>query len=80
MVSWQLSRWINTTLTLAALERALASWQPQPGWIHHSDRRVQRANSSYVARLEQIGARRSMAAKGIPYDNANAESCFETLK
>jgi transposase InsO family protein len=79
-VGWQLSRCIDTRLTLAALDRALALRQPQPGLIHHSDRGVQYASADYIARLESVGAQISMAARGNPYDNAKAESFFKTLK
>jgi transposase InsO family protein len=54
--------------------------QPAPGLIHHSDRGVQYASTEYVARLEAIGARISMAAVGNPDENAQAESFFKTLK
>jgi transposase InsO family protein len=79
-VGWELSRCIDTHLTLAALDRALALRQPQPGLIHHSDRGVQYASADYVARLEKVGVQISMAARGNPYDNAKAESFFKTLK
>jgi putative transposase len=79
-VGWALSRWIATDLTLAALTMALATRRPAPGLIHHSDQGVQYANGSYVERLEGIGARISMAARGNPYENAQAESFFKTLK
>ncbi len=79
-VGWELSRWIDTDLTLAALERAVATRDPAPGLIHHSDRGVQYASTAYVARLEGIEARISMAAVGNPYENAKAESFFKTLK
>lgn len=79
-VGWKLSRQIDTHLTLAALEMAVAQRQPLPGLIHHSDRGVQYASAAYVARLEQLGARLSMSAVGNPYDNAKAESFFKTLK
>ena len=48
--------------------------------IHHSDRGVQYASGDSVARLEGIGARISKAATGNPYENAQAESFFKTLK
>jgi putative transposase len=80
VVGWELSRCIDTRLTLAALERALALRQPPAGLIHHSDRGVQYASAEYVARLEEAGAQISMSAKGNPYDNAKAESFFKTLK
>jgi putative transposase len=79
-VGWHLSRWIDTSLTLGALEMALGLRRPAPGLIHHSDQGVQYASTEYVARLEEAGARISMAAVGNPYENAKAESFFRTLK
>lgn len=78
-IGWALSRWIDTRLTLAALDMALVR-RPAPGLIHHSDRGVQYAASEYVGRLEAAEARISMSAVGNPYDNAKAESFFKTLK
>jgi len=79
-IGWALSRWIDTRLTLAALDMALTRRCPPPGWIHHSDRGVQYAASEYVSRLEAAAARISMSAIGNPYDNARAEGFFKTLK
>ena len=79
-VGWQLSRTINTRLTLGALDRALAARQPAPGLIHHADRGVHYASAAYVARRAGAGARLSMAAVGNPDDNAKAERCFKTLE
>jgi putative transposase len=79
-VGWQLSGTIDTQLTLAALNHAIALRQPAAGLIHHSDRGVQYASTTYVERLIAIGAQVSMSAKGNPYDNAKAESFFKTLK
>jgi putative transposase len=79
-VGWELSAHIDADLTLAALERAIQQRQPAPGLIHHSDHGVQYASTRYVARLDQIGARISMAAVGNVYENALAESFFATLK
>ena len=79
-VGWCLSRQIDTALTLAALDHALARRQPPVGFVHHSDRGVQYASSAYIARLEGAGARISMSAVGNPYHNAKAESFFKTLK
>jgi len=59
---------------------ALATRRPFARLIHHSDRGVQYASGEYVSRLEEIGARISMAALGNPYENAKAESFFRTLK
>ena len=79
-VGWALSRWVDTRLTLCALRMALESRSPAAGLIHHSDQGVQYAGGEYIAHLEQIGARISMAAVGNPYENAKAESFFRTLK
>jgi transposase InsO family protein len=79
-IGWHLSPWIDTDLTLAALDHALAARRPEPGLIHHSDRGVQYASAAYVARLTEIEAQISMAATGNPYENAKAESFFKTLK
>jgi transposase InsO family protein len=79
-IGWCLSRSIDTRLTLTALEMALASRQPQSGLIHHSDRGVQYASGDYVERLERAGTQISMAAVGNPYENAQIESFFRTLK
>jgi len=79
-VGWQLSRTIDTHLTLAALNHAIEARHPKAGVIHHSDRGVQYASAAYVEQLKSIGALVSMSAKGNPYDNAKAESFFKTLK
>ena len=79
-VGWSLSRWIDTRLTLEALEMALASRRPSAGLIHHSDRGVQYASGEYIGRLQEVGAKISMAAVGNPYENAKAESFIRTLK
>lgn len=70
----------GTSVPLAALDMAIEVLQPATGHFHHSDRGLQYASAIYVARLTDIGAQISMSAKGTPYDNANAESFFKTLK
>jgi putative transposase len=80
VVGWSLSRTIDAALVLAALEKGLAQRQPEPGWIHHSDRGVQYACRDYVQRLEGAQARISMSAKGTPRENAQAERFMRTLK
>lgn len=68
-IGWALSHFIDTKLTLAALEMALRSRRPPRGFVHHSDRGVQYAAGDYVERLEDAGARVSMSGKGNPYDS-----------
>ena len=80
VVGWRLSREIDHQLVLGALEQALMTRQPPTEWIHHSDRGVQYVCGAYTERLLGIGARISMAAKGTPLENAQAERFFRTLK
>ena len=79
-VGWHLSRSLDTRLTLLALQMALAARRPEVGLIHHSDQGVQYASAEYVGRLEEAGARISMASVANPYENAKAESFFRRLK
>jgi putative transposase len=79
-VGWKLSKRIDTQLTLAALEAALATRKVKAGLIHHSDRGVQYGSHDYVARLQSIEAQVSMSARGNPYENAKAESFAEDVE
>ena len=38
VVGWSLERTLATRLTRSALEQAIATRQPAPGLVHHSDR------------------------------------------
>lgn len=80
VVGWNLSRRLDVSLTLLALESALQSRQIPPGVLHHSDRGVQYAAQDYVARAKEAGMIQSMSRKGRPRDNPQAESFFRTLK
>jgi putative transposase len=79
-VGWALGRNLQTSLPLAALERAIHSREPQPGWVHHSDRGTQYASNEYVKRLESMGAVLSMSRPGRPWENGQCESFLKTLK
>jgi putative transposase len=74
---WELSRSLDQTLTLAALERALAQACPQ---LHHSDQGVQYAATAYVARLQALNVQISMATVGKPEENPYAERLIRTIK
>jgi putative transposase len=80
VVGWHLSPRLEAQGAVAALEQALRVRQPKAGWIHHSDRGVQYACREYVTRVLAAGGRVSMAAKGTPRENAQAESFMRTLK
>ncbi len=82
IVGWDLSRNIDTQLTLNALDMALAERENLDfsKLTHHSDQGVQYASTAYVEQLKEQGIRISMSRKGNPYDNAFAESFMKTLK
>jgi len=71
---------IDSKLTLAALQSALAKAKPPAGWIHHSDRGSQYLSEEYVKTVLDAGGRISCSDKGCPEDNAFMESFFKTLK
>ena len=79
-VGYAISRFIDTTLCLEALDMAIRTRKPPKGIIHHSDQGVQYASHDYVDSLLVCGFQISMARKGNPYDNAVAESFMKTLK
>jgi putative transposase len=74
---WHLGRSLDGSLTMTALERALARHRPG---IHHSDQGVQYAATEYVERLRGVGAALSMAAVGEPRENGHAERLMRTIK
>jgi transposase InsO family protein len=81
VIGWALSRRIDSALTAAALDMAIADRKPEPDTvIHHSDRGSQYAGADYVARLKGHKIAVSMSRKGTPQDNAFAESFMKTLK
>ena len=80
VVGYALGRAIDTRLTVAALQAAIESRRPAAGCIHHSDRGAQYAAEQYRQLLMEHGFRGSMGRRGVPYDNAKAESFMKTLK
>lgn len=80
VVGYAVSTSLETTLTLQALEMAIAERRPGPGLTHHSDQGVQYASEEYVSELRRHGFLVSMARAGNPYENAMMESFFKTLK
>jgi putative transposase len=79
-VGWELGRTLATSLPKAALEKALATRQPAPGLVHHSDRGMQYASDEYVELLQKHQIISSMSRPANPYDNASCESFMKTLK
>ena len=80
VVGWALERTLAATLTVAALEQAIAQRQPPPGLVHHSDRGLQYVSQEYVQVLVQYQIAPSMSRPANPYDNAFCESFIRTIK
>jgi transposase InsO family protein len=80
VIGWALGTEATTALCVRALRQALTRRRPPAGFLHHSDQGVQYASTEYVALLEAHGAVLSMSRTGNPYDNAQVESFFKTLK
>lgn len=80
VVGWAVSQRLDTTLVLAAWQRACQHRAPPPGLLCHSDRGVQYASTAYRHALAQWRVRPSMSGKGCCYDNAAMESFWSTLK
>jgi putative transposase len=74
---WNLSRSLDTELTLGALQRALRLCLPE---IHHSDQGVQYAAQAYTDLLKQYGVQISMTNQGKPEENGYAERLMRTIK
>jgi putative transposase len=80
IVGWELSRNVDTELTLAALNKAAQHRGNVEGCIHHSDHGSQYLAEIYVEKLKELGVTPSMGQIGNSYDNAFAESLNKTIK
>jgi putative transposase len=80
VVGWALAPTLETSLPLAALDQALRRRDPPRGLVHDSDRGCQYASAAYRAAPAARGLTASMSRAGDCYDNAVAESFFNTLK
>ena len=74
---WNLSRDLDTDLTVAALQQAISLCIPE---IHHSDQGVQYAAQAYTDLLKRYEIKISMAAQGKPEENGYAERLMRTIK
>jgi transposase InsO family protein len=74
---WNLSRNLDTDLTLGALQRALSLCIPE---IHHSDQGVQYAAQAYTDLLKHHDVQISMTTQGKPEENGYAERLMRTIK
>ena len=74
---WHLGRGLDQSLTLIALDRALAEHAPE---IHHSDQGIQYAATAYIQMLRTVNAEISMAESGEAWQNGYAERLIRTIK
>lgn len=80
IIGWAMAPTMPAELVCRALSMAIASRQPEPGVIMHSDRGSQYASGEYQALLQQHGLICSMSRKGNCWDNAAMERFFLNLK
>ena len=80
VVGWHLAAQMPTELVLHALEQTLTLRQPAPGLIIHADRGSQYTSAACRARIDRAKAVPSFSRPGNPYDNAQAEASWSTLK
>jgi putative transposase len=74
---WHLGRSLDQSLTLIALDRALAEHRPE---VHHSDQGIQYAATAYIEMLRAVDAGISMAESGQAWQNGYAERLIRTIK
>ena len=80
VIGWATSASPHAELTCRALDMAMFRRGKPGDLVYHSDRGSQYASSAFRSQLEAYGITASMSRTGNCYDNAVAESFFDTLK
>ena len=80
VVGWAMADHIRAELVVEALDMAVWNRRPAPGLVHHSDHGSQYTSLVFGRRCREAGIVPSMGSVGDAYDNAVAESFFETLQ
>ena len=80
IVGWSIKPRMTADLVTDALTMAWFRRRPTPGLMHHSDRGSQYASHAFQSKLTEYGMTCSMSRKGNCWDNAPAESFFNSLK
>lgn len=80
IVGWSMDDNMKTSLISNALKMAIKRRNPPSGLIFHSDRGSQYASYEYRDLLKKHEIKQSMSRKGNCWDNAVAESFFNSLK
>ncbi|WP_220386377.1 IS3 family transposase [Frankia sp. ArI3] len=80
VLGWSMADHMRTELIIDAFTMAASRATLTPDVIFHSDRGAQYTSDAYHRTLSKHGARPSVGATGVCWDNAAAESFFGTLK
>ncbi len=80
VVGVSMSDRLRSEIVTDALKQAVCRRNPAQGLIHHSDRGVQYTSDNFQKLLKENQIICSMSATGNCYDNAVAESFFNSLK
>lgn len=80
IVSWKLSKSMSKRFLIDALKQAIRERNPGSGLIIHSDRGSQYCSNEFRSIIKDNQYRQSMSRKGDCWDNAVAESFFNSLK
>ncbi len=80
VVGWSMGTRINAQLIIRAFLMAITRRQPPRGLVFHSDRGSQYADMEFRRLIREHGMRQSMSRRGNCWDNACAESFFNSLK
>lgn len=80
IVGWAMAPSMPAQLVCDALAIAIASRQPAPGLVVHSDQGSQYASAEHAQLLQRHGLTPSMSRKGNCWDNAVMERFFLNLK
>ena len=80
IVGWSIKPRMTADIVTDALTMAWFRRKPAAGLIHHSDRGSQYASHEFQTKLVAYGMVCSMSRKGNCWDNAPAESFFNSLK
>ncbi len=79
IVGYAIARTLAAEIALEALRMAILS-RDTSDLIHHSDKGLQYCCTEYINMLKGCGIKISMSAKGVPVENAFAESFIGSLK
>jgi transposase InsO family protein len=80
VVGWATADHLRTELVADALTNAVATRDPKPGVVFHSDRGCQYTSHDYAVLADDLHVALSVGRTGQCWDNALAESFFAALK